>query len=100
MKLKRLINDESNDNFIETVFSEKNELKNLVNVTCDRDLAVGITLRCQEEKTKGGTGKNAAVNLSTESNRKLTDQKTCSDKNSNLRNSLNLPKVSYATILK
>ena len=30
----------------------------------------------------------------------LIDQKTCLDKNSNLRNSLNFPKVSYATILK
>ena len=30
----------------------------------------------------------------------MIDQKTCLNKNSNLRNSLNFPKVSYATILK
>ena len=43
---------------------------------------------------------NAVVNLTKEANRTLIDQKTCLDKNSNLRNSLNFPKVSYATILK
>ena len=42
----------------------------------------------------------AAVNLTTETNRTLTDQNACLHKNSNLRSSLNFPKVSYATILK
>ena len=51
-------------------------------------------------KIKDDNGKNAAVNLTTEANRTLIDQKTCLDKNCNLRNSLNFPKVSYATILK
>ena len=58
------------------------------------------TSECEEEKTKGENGKNAAVNLTTEAKRTLIDQKTCLDKNSNLRNSLKFPKVSYATILK
>ena len=43
------------------------------------------------EKAKGGNGKNAVVSLATETNRRLTDQKTCLDKDSNLRNSLNFP---------
>ena len=61
---------------------------------------MGKTSKCEEEKLKGENGKNAAVDLRTERNRSLIDQKVCLDKNSNLRNSLNLPKVSYATILK
>ena len=61
---------------------------------------MGNTSKCDEEKLKGENGKNAAVNLRTERNRSLTDQKACLDKNSNLRNSLNFPKVSFATILK
>ena len=85
-----MINDESNDKLVETVFPKKNELKNLVTVTGDRE----------QEKTNGENGKNAAVNLTTEVNRTFVDQKTCSDENSNLRNSLNFPKVSYATFLK
>ena len=56
--------------------------------------------KCKEEKIKGENGKNAAVNLTTEVNRTLADQKACLDKNFNLRNSLNFPKVSYATIWK
>ena len=54
--------------------------------------------KCKEEKIKGENGKNAAVNLTTEVNRTLADQKACLDKNFDLRNSLNFPKVSYATI--
>ena len=61
---------------------------------------MGNTSKCDEEKLKGENGKNAAVNLRTERNRSLTDQKACLDKNSNLRNSLNFPEVSFATILK
>ena len=61
---------------------------------------MGNTSKCDEEKLKGENGKNADVNLRTERNRSLTDQKACLDKNSNLRNSLNFPKVSFATILK
>ena len=61
---------------------------------------MGNTSKCDEEKLKGENGKNAAVNLRTERNRSLTDQKACLDKNSNLRNSLNFPKVSFVTILK
>ena len=75
-------------------------MKNLVNVTGDRDLAVDNTSKCEEEKTKSENGKNAALSLTPEANRTLIDQKTSSDKNSNLRNSLNFPNVSYATILK
>ena len=100
MKLERLINDASNDNLVETVFPKKNESKDLVTVIGDRDLAVGNTSECEEEKIKGENGKNAAINLITEANRTLIDQRTCLDKNSNLRNSLNFPKVSYTTILK
>ena len=61
---------------------------------------MGNTSKCDEEKLKGENGKNADVNLRTERNRSLIDQKACLDKNSNLRNSLNFPKVSFATILK
>ena len=95
-----MINDESIDNLIETVFRKRNKSKDLVNEIGDRDLAVGNSPKCEEEKIKGDNGKNAAVNVTTEANRTLTDQKACLDKNSNLRNSLNFPKVSYATILK
>ena len=56
--------------------------------------------KCKEEKIKDGNGKNAAVNLTTEANRTLIDHRVCFDENSNLRNSLSFPKVSYATILK
>ena len=38
--------------------------------------------------------------MTTEANRTLIDQKTCLDKNFNLRKSLNFPKVPYGTILK
>ena len=107
MKLEKLINDELIDNLVETVCPKKNESKDLVNETGNCDLAVGNMSKCEEEKIgekgdndKGENDKNVAVNLSTEVNRTLTDQKTCLDKNSNLRNSLNFPKVSYATILK
>ena len=95
-----MINDGSIDNLIETVFRKRNKSKDLVNEIGDRDLAVGNTPKCEEEKIKGENCKNVAVNLTTEANRTLTDQKACLDKNSNLRNSLNFPKVSYATILK
>ena len=61
---------------------------------------MGNTPKCGEEKVKGGNGKNVPINLTTEANRTLTDQKACLNKNSNLRNSLNFPKVSYATISK
>ena len=54
---------------------------------------MGNTSECEEEKFKVENGTNAAVNLTTEANRTLIDQKTCLDKNSNLRNSLNFPKV-------
>ena len=92
MKLERLLNDESNNNLVETVFPKTNESKNLVKVIGDHDLAVGNTSECEEEKIKVENGTNA-VNLITEANRTLIDQKTCLDKNSNLRNSLNFPKV-------
>ena len=39
--------------------------KNLFIITGDRDLAVGNTSKCKEEKTKGENGKNAAVNYAT-----------------------------------
>ena len=100
LKLKRLMNDESIHNLVATAFTKMNESKNLVNETYDRDLAVGDTPRCKEEKVKGENGKNTAVNLTTEANRTLTYQKACLDKNSHFRKSLNFPKVSYATILK
>ena len=93
MKLERLLNDESNNNLVETVFPKTNESKDLVKVIGDHDLAVGNTSECEEEKIKVENGTNAAVNLRTEANRTLIDQKTCLDKNSNLRNSLNFPKV-------
>ena len=100
LKLEKLINDKSIDNLVETIFPKMNELKDSVNEISDRDLAVGNTPKCKKEKIKGENGKNTAVNLTTEANRTLTDQKACLDKNSNLINLLNFPKVSYATILK
>lgn len=75
MKLERPVNDNLNDNLIETVFSnnkkKKHELKNLVNVLADHDLAVSKLSKCMEVKTKGENGKNAAINLTTEVNRTL-----------------------------
>ena len=100
LKLERLINDELIANVVETICPKKNESKDLVNETGNCDLAVGSMSKYEEEKVKGENGKNVAVNLTTEVNRTLTDQKTCLDKNSNLRSPLNFPKVSYATILK
>ena len=91
-----MINDKSNDNLFETVFPEKNKWKDLVNATGDRELAVGNTTKCREEKTKDGKGKNAAVNLTTENQKK---QKACVDMKSNLRNLLNFPKIFYPTVL-
>ena len=85
---------------VETVCPKKNESKDLVNGTGNCDLAVGSISKCGEEKIKGENGKNVAVNLTIKVTRTLTDQKTCLDKNSNLRSPLNFPKVSYATILK
>ena len=49
LKLERLINDESIDNLVETVFPKKNESKDLANETGDCDLAVGNTSKCEEE---------------------------------------------------
>ena len=95
-----MINDESNDNLVETVFLKNNESKGLVNIIGDRDLPVGNKSKCEDEKIKGENGKNAAVNLRTQANRPLIDRKAYLDKNSNLRNSLVFPKVFYATILK
>ena len=100
VKLERLISDELIDNLVETVFRKKKESKDLVNEIGGRDLAVGNTPKCEEEKIKGENCKNVAVNLTTEANRTLTDQKACLVKNSNLRNSLNFPRVSYAIIFK
>ena len=77
--------------------SKKNESKDLINETSNRDLAVENMKQCEEEKIKGKNGKNVAVNLTTEVNRTLTGQKACLDKNSI---SFNFPKVSYTTILK
>ena len=51
----------------------------------DRELAVGNTSKCEEEKITGENGKNAAINLTRESH------KSCLDKKSNLINSLNFP---------
>ena len=51
----------------------------------DRELAVGNTSKCEEEKIKGENGKKAAINLTRESH------KSCLDKKSNLINSLNFP---------
>ena len=81
LKLERLINDESIDNLVE----KKNESKDLVNKIGDHDPVVGNTPKCEEEKIKGENGKNAAVNLTTEANRTLTDQQACLNKNSNLK---------------
>lgn len=65
-----------------------NESKNLVNLTmCDRDLAVCNTSKCEEEKTKEEISKNGDVNLTTEANIKLIDQRVLSDKSPKLRNS-------------
>ena len=77
-----MINDGSIDNLIETVFRKRNKSKDLVNEIGDRDLAVGNTPKCEEEKIKGDNGQNAAVNVTTEANRTLTDQKAYLDKNS------------------
>ena len=60
----------------------------------DRELAVGNTSKCEEEKIKGENGKKAAINLTRESH------KSCLDKKSNLINSLNFPKFFYSIILK
>ena len=68
LKLERLINDELNDNLVEAVFPKENESKDLVNVMGDRELAVGNTSKCEEEKIKGENGKNAPLNLTTEAN--------------------------------
>ena len=97
----------TNDILVETVFLKKNEWKNLVYVTDDRDLAVGNRLKCKK-KTKGQNCGNAAVNLTTQANRTVIDQKLCFGKNSNLSKSYNFPKENkfshkiflYATILK
>ena len=75
LKLERLINDESNDNLVEIAFPKKNESKNSVNAAGDPDLAVGNASKCEEEKAKGENGKNAAVNLTTEANRTVVEQK-------------------------
>ena len=100
LKLKRLIKGQWINKLAETVFAENNELKDSVNKIGDRDRAVSNTLKCEEEKFKGDNCKNAAVNLTTETNRILTDQKACLDKNSNLRDLLNFPMVTYAAISK
>ena len=78
LKLERLINGESNNNWIETIFPKKN----WVNVTSDRNLAVNNASKDGEEKTKGETGNNAAINLTTETNRTFIDQKAGLEKNS------------------
>ena len=91
-----MINEKSNDNLFETVFPKKNKWKDLVNAMDDRELAVGNTSKCREEKTKGEKGKNAAVNLTTENQK---EQKGCVDMKRNLRNLLNFPKIFYPTIL-
>ena len=49
---------------------------------------MGNTSKYDDEKTKGENGKNATVNLTTEANRTLIDQKACLDESSNLRNLL------------
>lgn len=54
---------------------------------CDRDLAVCNTSKCEEEKTKEEISKNGDVNLTTEANIKLIDQRVLSDKSPKLRNS-------------
>ena len=95
LKLERLIDEELIANVVETICPKKNESKDLVNETGNCDLAVGGMSKYEEEKVKGENGKNVAVNLTTEVNRTLTDQKTCLDKNSNLRSPLNFPKVSF-----
>ena len=82
MKLEILINDKLDDNLVETAFPKKNESKNLAYVTEDRDLTVGNTLKCKKKKTEGQNDKNATVNLTTEANRTVTDQKLCLNKNS------------------
>ena len=52
LNLERLINDESIDEFVETVFPKKNESKDLVNETGDRDLAVVIRQNVRKRKSK------------------------------------------------
>ena len=50
-KLEGPMSGWSNDNSVEIVFRKKNESKNLVNVTYDRDLAICKKSKCKEEKT-------------------------------------------------
>ena len=52
LNLERLINDKSIDEFVETVFPKKNESKDLVNETGDRDLAVVIRQNVRKRKSK------------------------------------------------
>ena len=78
LKLESPINGESNNNWIETIFPKKN----WVNVTSDRNLAVNNASKDGEEKTKGETGNNPAINLTTETNRTFIDQKAGLEKNS------------------
>ena len=78
LKLESPINGESNNNWIETIFPKKN----WVNVTSDRNRAVNNASKGREEKTKGENGSNAAVNLTTETNRTFIDQKAGLEKNS------------------
>ena len=52
LNLERLINDKSIDEFVETVFPKKNESKDLVNETGDRDLAVVIHQNARKKKSK------------------------------------------------
>ena len=52
MKLEKLINDESIDEFVETIFPKKNESKDLVNETGDRDLAVVTRQNVRKRKSK------------------------------------------------
>lgn len=50
---------------------------------CDRDLAVCNTSKCEEEKTKEEISKNGDVNLTTEVNITLIDQRVLTDKTLN-----------------
>ena len=50
-KLEGPISDWSNDNSVEIVSQDKNESKNLVNVTYDCDLAMCNKSKCKEKKT-------------------------------------------------
>ena len=76
LKPERLIIDGLNDKSVEIVFPEKN----LVNARCDRDLTLRNTSKCDEEKTEDENGQNNAINLTTETNITLIDQKACLDK--------------------